>query len=104
MPNFIFNHLALSVKDVDESIAFYQKIFRFKEIKNTASESKTRWLSLSEGQQLHLIPRPDAIIKTNKAVHFAFKTSDLNLFIKHIKALNRAFRLHGKSVIYLKSK
>ena len=32
MINFTFNHIALSVKDVDESVAFYQKVFHFKEI------------------------------------------------------------------------
>ena len=32
MINFTFNHIALSVRDVDESVAFYQKVFHFKEI------------------------------------------------------------------------
>ncbi|MCB0448254.1 MAG: VOC family protein, partial [Gelidibacter sp.] len=44
-PSFTFNHIALSVNDVDESLSFYQKVFQFEEIENTASESKTRWLS-----------------------------------------------------------
>ncbi|QXP66672.1 VOC family protein [Polaribacter sp. AHE13PA] len=87
MQPFIFNHIALSVKDVDTSIAFYQKVLQLKEIKNTASNSKTRWLSLGEGKQLHIIPRPDAIIKTNKAVHFALSTKDIATFILHLKEL-----------------
>jgi len=87
MPTFKFNHIALSVKDVDQSIAFYQKVLQLKEIKNTASTSKTRWLSIGEGKQLHLIPRPDAEIKTNKAVHFALTTPDLNSFITHLDEL-----------------
>lgn len=88
MQPFVFNHIALSVKDVDQSIEFYQKVFQLEEIQNTASNSKTRWLSLGQGKQLHLIPRPDAIIKTNKAVHFALSTSDIVSFISHLKALN----------------
>ena len=87
MSAFLFNHLALSVKDVNESVAFYQKVFEFKEIKNTASNSKTRWLSLGEGKQLHLIPRPDSEIKTNKAVHFALTTNDLDSFVLYLKKL-----------------
>ena len=81
MSTFLFNHIALSVKDVDKSTAFYQKLFQLKEIENTASNSKTRWLSLGEGKQLHLIPIPDAEIKTNKAVHFALTTSNFNVFV-----------------------
>lgn len=87
MSTFIFNHIALSVNDVDESIDFYQKIFQFKEIENTASNSKTRWLAISEGRQLHLIPRPNADIKTNKAVHFALSTVDYEGFIQLLDEL-----------------
>lgn len=88
MFTFSFNHIALSVKDVNESIEFYQKILQLKEIKNTASDSKTRWLSLNEGKQLHLIPRPNAEIKINKAVHFALSTSNVNSFIDSLNEFN----------------
>lgn len=75
------NHIALSVKDVNESVEFYQKVLQLEEIQNTASNSKTRWLSIGEGKQLHLIPRPNADIKTNKAVHFALSTPDYDAFL-----------------------
>lgn len=88
MFTFSLNHLAISVKDVDKSIEFYKKVLRLKEIKNTASNSKTRWLSLGEGKQLHLIPRPGAEIKVNKAVHFALATSDVSGIIKHLEELS----------------
>ena len=87
MPTFSFNHIALSVKDVNKSIEFYQKVLQLKEIENTASDSKTRWLSFSDGKQLHLIPRPNSEIKTNKAVHFALSTPDINSFVKYLEAL-----------------
>ena len=87
MSPFLLNHIALSVKDVNVSIEFYQQVFQFNEIENTASNSKTRWLLISEGKQLHLIPRPSAEIKLNKAVHFAFSTSNFDSFIKHLITL-----------------
>lgn len=85
MHTFSFDHIALSVKDVNESIEFYQKVLQLEEIKNTASDSKTRWLSLSDGKQLHLIPRPNSEIKINKAVHFALTTSDIDSFVKRLE-------------------
>lgn len=91
MPNYSFNHVALSVKDVNESVDFYQKVLQLKEIKNTASESKTRWLSLSDGKQLHLIPRPNFDIKINKAVHFALSTSGLDSVITKLNELKIDF-------------
>jgi len=87
MHTFSFNHIALAVKDVNTSIEFYQKVLQLKEIENTASNSKTRWLSLSDGKQLHLIPRPNYEIKINKAVHFALATSNIDAFIKHLEDL-----------------
>ncbi|WP_298521100.1 VOC family protein [uncultured Kordia sp.] len=88
MHTFFFNHIALSVKDVDKSVNFYQKVFQFKEIPNTASNSKTRWLAMGNNKQLHLIPRPDAEIKTNKAVHFALATANFNAFVAFLKEIN----------------
>lgn len=87
MFTFSFNHIALSVQDVDISATFYQKVLEIDEIRNTASNSKTRWFSIGEGKQLHLIPRPNAEIKTNKAVHFALATPNINAFIKHLNSL-----------------
>ncbi|KQC33491.1 glyoxalase [Nonlabens sp. YIK11] len=87
MPNFSFNHMALAVKDVQKSISFYQNVFQLEEIENTASHCTTRWLSLGEGKQLHLISRPEAQIQTIKAVHFALATNDVHSFIKHLQTL-----------------
>ncbi|MGY5354299.1 VOC family protein [Wenyingzhuangia sp. IMCC45467] len=87
MFTFSFNHVALSVKDVSIAADFYNRVLQLKEIENTASTSKTRWFALGEGKQLHLIPRPDAEIKTNKAVHFALAINDIHPFINHLQIL-----------------
>lgn len=87
MPSYLFNHIALAVKDVNESVAFYQKVFRLEEIPNSASESKTRWLVFGDGVQLHLIPRPDSEIKINKAVHFALATSEFDANVLSLEEL-----------------
>ena len=84
---FVLDHIALSVKDVELSVAFYQSVFRIEEVKNTASSSKTRWLALTDHKQIHLIPRPELEVKTNKAIHFALATPNFNAFVKHLKSL-----------------
>ena len=85
---FTFNHIALSVKDVDESVQFCQRVLQLEEIENTASNSSTRWLSLNQGKQLHLIPRPKSEIKLNKAVHFALSTPDIEDVVSSLENLN----------------
>jgi len=88
MFSFSLNHIALSVKNVADSIEFYKKVLFLKEIENTASNSKTRWLALGEGKQLHLIHRPNFNITINKAVHFALTMPDIDIFINHLTTLN----------------
>ncbi|MGB6269106.1 MAG: VOC family protein [Olleya sp.] len=85
---FNLNHIAISVKDVKLSIEFYKKVFQLKETKNTASNSKTRWLEFSDSKQIHIIPRPEFDVITNKAVHFALTTSNFDVFMSHLKNLN----------------
>jgi len=88
MHSFSLNHIALSVKDVNKAIDFYVSVFNFKEIENTASDSKTRWLSFDDGIQLHLIPRPNDVIKTSKAVHFALSTKDIDAITYRLDKLD----------------
>ena len=82
-----FNHIAISVKDADASIEFYQKVLHLEEIPNTASNSRTRWLSLGEGKQLHLIHRPNENIKISKSVHFALATPHIDKVVDRLTEL-----------------
>ncbi|HSN61244.1 MAG TPA: VOC family protein [Ferruginibacter sp.] len=79
---FSFNHLALSVKDVNRSAAFYTEIFKLKEITNRTAMDGIRWISLGEGKELHLIAILKEAVKVNKAVHFALSTAHFDSFIK----------------------
>ncbi|MGC4021006.1 MAG: VOC family protein [Cyclobacteriaceae bacterium] len=80
--DFTFNHLALSVKDLNRSVEFYQKTFQLKEITNRTKNENIRWLSLGEGKELHLISNVKEEVKINKAVHLAITTQHLDEFIK----------------------
>ncbi len=100
-----FNHIALSVKSVSESVHFYQSVFKLKEIPNTASTSKTRWLAFDDGRQIHLIPRPEQDIKTTKEVHFALSTSNYEELISHLESLNILYEdwIGEKGEIYVRN-
>lgn len=82
-----FNHIALSVKDSDESAEFYKNVLNLNEITNRTIIEGIRWLSLGEGKELHLISILKDEIKTNKAVHLALTTSDFDLLISKLKSM-----------------
>lgn len=85
-PNFNFNHLALSVKNLDESATFYAAVLQLEEITNKTKIEGIRWFSLGEGKELHLISFLKDPVTINKAVHLALTTSNFDSFIKTLEA------------------
>src|SRR5437870_5117058 len=88
--DFTFNHMALSVKDLDTSVAFYKKVFQLKEISNRSKIEGIRWLSLTEGKELHLISIIKENVTANKAVHLAFTTQNFDAFVSRLENMNIA--------------
>lgn len=80
-----FNHVALSVADVDRSAAFYRDVFGLEEIVNRTEIEGIRWFSLSEGKELHLISVIREPVTLNKAVHFAVTTPAFDSFVQGLR-------------------
>lgn len=85
--DFTFNHLALSVKDLNRSVEFYTSVFQLPEITNRTANPNIRWISLNEGKELHLISNAEPVM-LNKSVHLALTTTNLDAFIKRLSELN----------------
>lgn len=88
---FTFNHIALSVQDLDRSADFYSAIFGLKEIVNRTEIEGIRWFSLGQGKELHLISVLKQPVSLNKAVHFALTTPDFNAFVERLQASGIAY-------------
>ena len=82
-----FNHIALSVQDVDKSVDFYKNVLNLKEITNRTKMDGIRWFSLGDGKELHLISVIKEPVTLNKAVHFALSTSNFDAFLKNVQVL-----------------
>jgi len=80
--NVTFNHLALSVKDVNRSVEFYTRVLGLSEITNKTRMEGIRWLSLGEGKELHLISHLKDTVIVNKAVHLALTTNHFDDLLK----------------------
>ena len=85
--DFRFDHLALSVKDVNIAAEFYKKVLQLPEITNRTANPNIRWISMNDGKELHLISNAEPVI-LNKSVHLAFTTTNLEAFQKHLTELN----------------
>lgn len=82
----IFNHVALSVKDVDRAADFYSTVLHLEEIRNETRNPDIRWFSLGEGKELHLISSVKKRFKINKAIHFAITISNYDAFVANLEA------------------
>ena len=80
--NVTFNHLALSVKDVNRSAEFYTTVLGLAEITNKTRMEGIRWFSLGEGKELHLISLVKDTVVINKAVHLALTTNNFDTLLK----------------------
>lgn len=83
-----FDHLALSVNDINQSVAFYKDILKLSEIENRTGDPNIRWFSLGDGNELHLISSFPGNVTVTKAVHMALKTSDFDEFILELNKHN----------------
>jgi catechol 2,3-dioxygenase-like lactoylglutathione lyase family enzyme len=85
---FTFDHLALSVKDVDRSAEFYKTVLNLQEITNRTEIPGIRWFSFGEGKELHLISIISEEVTLNKAVHLALTSPSFDEFLKVLEKLN----------------
>jgi catechol 2,3-dioxygenase-like lactoylglutathione lyase family enzyme len=88
---FTFNHLALSVKDVDRAAEFYKNVLQLTEITNRTKKDGIRWMSLGEGKELHLISLVKEPVTINKAVHLALTTPDFDALVNRLTDLKIAY-------------
>ena len=84
---FSFNHLALSVKDVNRSAEFYATVLQLPEILNRTKMEGIRWFTLADGKELHLISIIKEQIIINKAVHMGLATKNIDAFVQRLERL-----------------
>ena len=82
-----FNHVALSVEDVDRAAEFYENVLALQEITNRTEKEGIRWFSLGEGKELHLIATMEGPIQINRAVHMAVSTANFEGLVNRLKKL-----------------
>jgi catechol-2,3-dioxygenase len=67
-----FNHMALSVKDVNVSAEFYTNVLNFGNTLPPEAEN-VKWISLGDGKN-YTYYQFSKMIWTNKAIHLALST------------------------------
>ena len=91
LQTFSFDHLALSVKNVDRSADFYKNVLNLTGITNRTQMEGIRRFSMGEGKELHLISILKEPVVVNKAVHFALTTADFDGFVEKLDKMKTEY-------------
>lgn len=86
-----FDHYAINVDDVDESVAFYQRVLALEEIYDGTEKENIRWLSLGNGMSLHVIESDRSQVRLQKGVHLSIAVKEFDEFVEHLRAINLQF-------------
>ncbi|MEO0734343.1 MAG: VOC family protein [Bacteroidota bacterium] len=86
-----FDHYAINVDDVDESVAFYQKVLGLEEIYDGTGKDNIRWLSLGNGMSLHVIEADNEAVRLQKGVHLSISVQEFDQFVQHLRDINLQF-------------
>ena len=86
--SFAFDHVALSVADVEASKDFYVTLFGMVNITDREPIEGVRWLSMQGGGELHLLAVVEGEVITNQAVHLAVKTPDFDALMEKIVVMS----------------
>jgi lactoylglutathione lyase len=70
------DHIALLVRDLDESAAFYTAIPGIREVPNPMGGKDFRWFEFGENQRFHMQAGDISRTHVEKNTHFAFSARD----------------------------
>jgi lactoylglutathione lyase len=82
-PKLQLNHIAVYVKNLQQSTQFYQTILGLDTIPQPFKDGKHTWFTLGAAGQLHLISGATTITP-NKNNHLCFSVANLPVFIAHL--------------------
>jgi lactoylglutathione lyase len=85
------NHIALLVRDLDESAAFYTSIPGISEMPNPMGGAHIRWFDYGGGQRFHLQAGDISTTHVEKPTHFAFAVEDFDSTVAALRKAGRAF-------------
>lgn len=86
-----FDHMALVVKDLKSTIAFYTQTLGFEQIEDPTGNPSIDWVQSPSGQQLHFLQAEMSEIRFTKSVHMSFAIETFTAFVNHLKSLNIPF-------------
>jgi lactoylglutathione lyase len=85
------DHIALLVRDLDESVAFLTEVLGLAEMPNPMGGTAIRWIDIGDGRRFHLQAGDISRVHVEKQTHFALTASDFDAVLARFRRDGIAF-------------
>ena len=80
------DHIALLVRDLDESVAFLTGVLGLVEGVNPMGGAHIRWIEIGDGRRFHVQAGDIAKVHVEKQTHFALSATDFDAVLARFRA------------------
>lgn len=89
--SYRLDHIALLVRDLEESVAFLTGVIGLEEMPNPMGGTHIRWIEIGDGRRFHVQAGDISRVHVEKQTHFALTASDFDAVLARFRAENVAF-------------
>ena len=89
--SYRLDHIALLVRDLDESIAFLTSVLGLVETPNPMGGTTIRWIDIGDGRRFHVQAGDISKVHVEKQTHFALSATDFDAVLARFRATGIAF-------------
>jgi lactoylglutathione lyase len=79
------NHIAIYVRELKPSTAFYENILMLRKIEEPFKDGRHTWFTMGVAGHLHLIQGAEANVKRDKNDHLCFSVQSIESFIANLE-------------------
>lgn len=85
------DHIALLVRDIDETATFLTEVLQIREVPNPMGGTHIRWFEFGNSQRFHIQAGDISRTHVEKRTHFALSAPDFEAVLVHFRALGIQF-------------
>ena len=89
--SYHLDHIALLVRDLDESVRFLTETLGLVEIPNPMGGTHIRWIEIGDGRRFHVQAGDISRVHVEKQTHFALRADDFDATLARFRADGIAF-------------
>jgi len=88
---YCLDHIALLVRDLDQSVAFLTEVIGLTEMPNPMGGTTIRWIEIGDGRRFHVQAGDMSRVHVEKQTHFALSTPDFDAVVARFGSAGIAF-------------